>query len=144
MPTVTVTVAPLATAGHKIRSQAIVTAAAITRDEKLFIASISQREGSNDLPSYTMLEKYTALVTLIACRSARSKRASRIIECSTPNRQSSKQRAELMMIRESCNLRGAPGSTLSGGSLIFLLRRPMKTSTKLCVVFVGVFPHPFT
>jgi hypothetical protein len=57
LPTVTVTVAPLATPGHKIRSQVIVTAAAITRDEKLFIASISQREGSNDLPSHTMLEK---------------------------------------------------------------------------------------
>jgi hypothetical protein len=40
LPTVTVTVAPLATPEHKIRSEVIITAAAITRDEELFIASI--------------------------------------------------------------------------------------------------------
>jgi len=38
LPTVTVTVVPLATPGHKVRSEVIVNAAAITRDEELFIA----------------------------------------------------------------------------------------------------------
>jgi hypothetical protein len=43
LPTITVTVMPLTRLGHKIRSEVIITAAAITRDEKLFIASIFQR-----------------------------------------------------------------------------------------------------
>jgi hypothetical protein len=39
-PTVTVTVAPLATVGQKARSGAIVTATAAMRSEEVFIASI--------------------------------------------------------------------------------------------------------
>jgi hypothetical protein len=35
----------------------IVIAAAITRDEELFIASIFQRDNSNDLPPHAMLKK---------------------------------------------------------------------------------------
>jgi hypothetical protein len=57
LPTVTVTVMPLTRLGHKIRSEVRITAAAKTRDKKLFIASIFQREHSNDLPSHAMLEK---------------------------------------------------------------------------------------
>jgi hypothetical protein len=57
LPTVTVTVVPLATPEHKIRSEVIVTAAAITRDEELFIASIFRRESSNDLPPHATLKK---------------------------------------------------------------------------------------
>jgi hypothetical protein len=57
LPTVTVTVDPLATPEHKIRSEVIVTAAAITRDKELFIPPIFQRENSNDLPPHAMLEK---------------------------------------------------------------------------------------
>jgi hypothetical protein len=56
LPTVTVTVVALATPEHKIRSEVIV-AAAITRAEELFIASIFQRQNSNDLPPPTMLKK---------------------------------------------------------------------------------------
>jgi hypothetical protein len=40
LPTITVNVVPLATPGHKVRSEVIITAAAITRDEEVFIASI--------------------------------------------------------------------------------------------------------
>jgi hypothetical protein len=57
LPTVTVNVVPRTTRGHKVRSEVIITAAAITRDEKLFIGSIFQREHSNDLASHAMLEK---------------------------------------------------------------------------------------
>ena len=57
LPTVTVTVVPLATPEHKISSEVIVIAAAITRDEELFIASIFQREDSNALPPHAMLQK---------------------------------------------------------------------------------------
>ena len=57
LPTVTVTVAPLATPEHKIRSEVIITAAAITRDEELFIASIFKRDNSNDLAPHAMLKK---------------------------------------------------------------------------------------
>jgi len=48
---------PLATPEHKIRNEVIVTAAAITRDEEFFIASIFQRENSTDLPPHAMLKK---------------------------------------------------------------------------------------
>jgi len=57
LPTVTVTVAPPATPEHKIRSEVIITAAAITREEELFIGSIFQRENSNDLPPHAILKK---------------------------------------------------------------------------------------
>jgi hypothetical protein len=57
LPTVTLTMAPLAKSGHKDRSEVVVTAAAITRDEELIIAPISQRESSNDWPPHAMLEK---------------------------------------------------------------------------------------
>jgi hypothetical protein len=57
LPTVTVTVVPLATPGHKIRSEVIVTAAAIRRAKELFIGRTFQRENSNDLPPHAMLEK---------------------------------------------------------------------------------------
>jgi hypothetical protein len=57
LPTVTVNVVPLATPEHKIRSEVIVIAAAITRDEELFIGSVFQREDSNALPPYAMLKK---------------------------------------------------------------------------------------
>jgi hypothetical protein len=52
-----VTVVPLATPGHKIRSAVIVIAAAITDDKEFFIAFIPQRERSNNPPSHTMLER---------------------------------------------------------------------------------------
>jgi hypothetical protein len=57
LPTVTVTVVPLATPGHKIRSAVIVIAAAITDDKEFFIAFIPQRKRSNNPPSHTMLER---------------------------------------------------------------------------------------
>jgi hypothetical protein len=57
LPTVTVTVVPLAIPEHRIRSEVIVIAAAITRDEKLFIASIFQGECSDDLPPHAILER---------------------------------------------------------------------------------------
>jgi hypothetical protein len=57
LPTVTVTVVPLATLGHKVRSKVIIIAAAIMRDEELFIGRPSQREDSNSLLGDTMLEK---------------------------------------------------------------------------------------
>jgi len=56
-PTITVTVAPLATRGHKVRTKVIITAAAMTRDEEVFIGPIFQREISNDLPRHAMPEK---------------------------------------------------------------------------------------
>jgi hypothetical protein len=43
-PTITVTVAPLATRGHRVRSEVKITAAAIMRDEELFIAPIFEGE----------------------------------------------------------------------------------------------------
>jgi hypothetical protein len=57
LPTVTVTVAPLATRGHRVRSEVKITAAAIMRDEELFIAPIFERENSNELLPHAMLEK---------------------------------------------------------------------------------------
>ena len=56
-PTVTVTVVPLATPEHKIRSEVIVTAAAITRAKELFIGRTFQREDSDNLLGDAMPEK---------------------------------------------------------------------------------------
>jgi hypothetical protein len=57
LPTVTVTVVPLATPGHKVRSEVIVNAAAIMRDEEFFIAPRFQHRSSNNLLSHAMLKR---------------------------------------------------------------------------------------
>jgi len=57
LPTVTVTVVPLATRGKKVRSEVIVNAAAKMCDEELFMAPIFRYHDCNGLPSHTMLEK---------------------------------------------------------------------------------------
>jgi hypothetical protein len=57
LPTVTVTVVPLATPGHKIRSEVIAIAAAMMWGEELFIAPIFEHENSTDLVSHAILEK---------------------------------------------------------------------------------------
>jgi len=56
-PTVTVTVAPLATPGHKSRSEVITLAAAKMRDEYLFNAQISQHGNSDNSFSHAILKK---------------------------------------------------------------------------------------
>jgi hypothetical protein len=50
-------VAPLATPGRKIRSEVIAIAAAMMRDEELFIAPIFLGENVNDLVPHAMLQK---------------------------------------------------------------------------------------
>ena len=57
LPTVTVTVVPVATPGHKLSSEVIITAAAIMPDEEVFIAPIFQYDKSNDLLTHATLEK---------------------------------------------------------------------------------------
>jgi hypothetical protein len=49
LPTITVTVAALATVGRKARSGAIITTNTATRSENVFIASISHRTIANNL-----------------------------------------------------------------------------------------------
>jgi hypothetical protein len=57
LPTVTVTVVPLATPGHKIRSEVIAIAAAMMWGEELFIAPMFEHENSIDLVSPAILKK---------------------------------------------------------------------------------------
>jgi hypothetical protein len=57
LPTVTVTVVPLAMPGHKIRSEVIIIAAAKMEDEEFFIAPIFQRKNCSDLLKDAMLGK---------------------------------------------------------------------------------------
>ena len=57
LPTVTVTVEPLATPGHKSRSEVITLAAAKMRDEYLFNAPISQHGNSDNSFSHAILKK---------------------------------------------------------------------------------------
>jgi hypothetical protein len=103
-----VTVAPLAAPGHKIRSEVILSAAAMTRDDELFIAPISQSENSNELAAVCDAGKVTSLLPLPLVGARDQNALPEWLNGLPPNGQSSKRRTELMMIRESCNLRGAP------------------------------------
>jgi hypothetical protein len=57
LPTMTVTMAPLATPGHKTRSEVIAIATAKIWDECLFIAQISRLGNSNNPLSQAILKK---------------------------------------------------------------------------------------
>jgi hypothetical protein len=104
-PTITVTVAALAIVGRKTRNGAMIATNTAMRSEEVFIASITT---ACDADSLVQLGKSNTPVTFPDCRSALSKRSSlndQTLSCEAPV---SEARTELMMLRESYSLHGAP------------------------------------